>query len=60
MSVFIQMHPSFQPSEAQVALQALCASDIIPLDEVLHWIAKDEDFNAPDNSVERLNTLASS
>ena len=58
MSVFIQMQSSFQPSEAQIALQDLCASDIIPLDEVMHWIAKDDDPNAPDDSIERLDTLA--
>jgi regulator of sirC expression with transglutaminase-like and TPR domain len=58
MSVFIQMQSSFQPSEAQIALQALCASDIIPLDEVLHWIAKDEDPNATNDSLECLDALA--
>ena len=58
MSVFIQMQSPFQPSEAHTALQALCNSDIISLDEVLHWIAKDEDPNAPDDSLERLDSLA--
>ena len=52
------MQSPFQPSEAHTALQALCNSDIIPLDEVLHWIAKDEDPNAPDDSLERLDSLA--
>ena len=58
MSVSIQMQHPFQPSEAQLALQALCASNNVPLDEVLYWIAKDEDPQTPDTLLEQLDDIA--
>ena len=59
MSVSIQMQHPFQPSEAQLALQALCASTTVPLDEVLYWIAKDEDPQTPDTLLDQLDNIAS-
>ncbi len=59
MSVSIQMQHPFQPSEAQLALQALCASNTIPLDEALYWIAKDEDPKTPDNLLAQFDAIAS-
>ena len=60
MSVSIQMQHPFKPSEAQLALQALCASNTISLDEVLYWIAKDEDPCTPDTLLDQLDRIASS
>lgn len=59
MSVSIQMQHPFQPSEAQLALQALCASNTVPLDKVLYWIAKDEDPQTPDTLLDQLDSIAS-
>ena len=57
MSVSIQMQ-HLPTIRAQLALQALCASNSVPLDEVLYWIAKDEDPQTPDTLLEQLDDIA--
>lgn len=53
------MQSPFQPTEAQLALQALHASDSLSLDQALYWIAKDEDTSTPDTLLTQLDELAS-
>ena len=52
------MQSLFQPTEAQLALQALRASGNLSLDQALYWIAKDEDSSTPTTLLTQLDVLA--